>query len=395
MTEVLPPSPNTRVFRLVALLGRTNKPTCGVEDYCAFLGQALGQHGIALDPVKMEWAERGWMHAFLQLWRQSAAWRGRWAVLQYTAGAWSRYGFPVGVLGVPAILRCRRVRFAVMFHEPYAWEVPPSDCLDRVRNFCQDLIIRVLYRSTSKAIFADPLETVGWLPREHRKAVFIPIGGNIPEPAPGPPVTSPNQIAPKTVVVFCLSDQPRGQRELDEISYAMRVVSSEVPALRLFLLGKGTAEAEEEIQQAFAGTSVEVVNLGIRCAEEVSRTLAESDAMLCVRGRLFPRRGSALAGIACGVPIIAYAGPAQQTPLAEAGVEFVPYGDRDALGKALMRVLTDEKLRAELRARNQRGQENYFSWKRIATRHLEALGLGSAGAVGGTLMKSQLSRLRP
>jgi glycosyltransferase involved in cell wall biosynthesis len=127
----------------------------------------------------------------------------------------------------------------------------------------------------------------------------------------------------------------------------------------------------------FNGTSVSLVNLGIRSAEEISHELSESDAMLCVRGRLFPRRGSALAGIACGVPVIAYAGPAQQTPIAEAGIEFVPYGDRDALTSALVRVLTDEKLQSELRAKNRRSQERHFSWNRIARRHVEALASGT------------------
>ena len=367
--------PGRKSPNLIALLGHTQKPTCGVEDYCTFLGQALGEFGSRLDTFHVEWAKQGWIGACLRLWRESSAWRGKWAVLQYTAGAWSRYGFPLGALLVTALLRCRRVRTAVMFHEPYSWEVPPADLLDRIRAACQDWVIRMLYRSSSKAIFADPLETITWLRKNREKAAFIPIGGNIPEPASCPPVLSSGGKVPKTVAVFCLSDLPRRQSELEEIGHAMRRVSSQEPRLRLVLVGKGTAEAKEEVQEIFAGTTVEVHILGIRSADEVSRILAASDAMLCVRGRLFPRRGSALAGIACGVPIIAYAGPAQRTPLAEAGIEFVPYGDRHALGEALTRLLKDGKLQAELRARNRRGQENYFSWKRIASLHLQALEL--------------------
>ena len=367
--------PGGKSPNLIALLGHTQKPTCGVEDYCTFLGQALGQFGSRLDIFCVEWTKRGWIGANLELWRESSAWRGKWAVLQYTAGAWSRYGFPLGALLVMALLRCRGVRTAVMFHEPYSWEVPPTDLQDRIRAACQDWVIRMLYRSSSKAIFADPLETIAWLGKNREKAAFIPIGGNIPEPASCPPVLSSGGKVPKTVAVFCLSDPPRRQSELEEIGHAMRTVSSQEPQLRLVLVGKGTAEAKEEVEEVFAGTTVEVHILGIRSADEVSRVLAASDAMLCVRGRLFPRRGSALAGIACGVPIIAYAGPAQRTPLAEAGVEFVPYRDRHALGEALTRLLKDEKLQAELRARSRRGQENYFSWKRIASLHLEALEL--------------------
>lgn len=364
----------------VALLGHTQKPTCGVEDYCTFLGQALTELGIDRETARVEWAEQGWMPALIRLWRDSAEWRQQWVVLQYTAGAWSKYGFPIGALAVVGILRCHGVRYAVTFHEPYSWEVPPENWIDRVRAACQNWVIRVLYQSASKAVFADPLETVSWLPHRREKAVFIPIGSNIPEPNYLPASTSMKQDSIKTVAVFCLSDPPRRQAELDEISYALRVASANVPDLRLILVGKGTAEAKDEIEQVFAGTRTEVLNLGIRSPEELSHVLAESDVMLCVRGKLFARRGSALAGVACGVPIIAYAGPAERTPVAEAGVVFVTYRDRNALGAALARILEDEELQAELRVRNRRAQEKYFSWTRIASRHLDALGLSASSA---------------
>jgi glycosyltransferase involved in cell wall biosynthesis len=364
----------------VALLGHTHKPTCGVEDYCTFLRQALGAVGVDLELMCVRWAQTNWRSALFELWHASSDWRERWVVLQYTAGAWSRYGFPFGAILVMAMLRYRGARCAVMFHEPYAWEVPPADWLDRVRAVSQNCVIRALYYAASKAIFADPIETITWLPEKSKKAIFIPIGGNIPEPATCGALM--NRSPRKTVAVFCLSDPPRQQQELEEIWHAVRMALSRIATLRLVLVGKGTAEAREHVEQIFAGVAVEVQNLGIRSSEEVSKALAEADAMLCVRGRLFARRGSALAGIACGVPVIAYDGPAQQTPIAEAGVEFVPYGDRDALGAALIRVLTDEKLQAELRARNRRGQERYFSWKSIARRHTAVFGLPTATLAG-------------
>jgi glycosyltransferase involved in cell wall biosynthesis len=359
---------------LIALLGRTRKPTCGIDDYCSFLGEAFAQQGVLLERVQMDWGQAGWIKTLLHLWRKAADWREKWVLMQYTAGAWSRHGFPVGALCILAVLRLRNVRCAVMFHEPYAWEVPPTDWLDRVRSACQNWVIHTVYRYADKGIFADPLETISWLPKNRNKAAFIPIGGNIPEPS----VDSTNQTTPdttKTISVFCLSDPPRLQRELEEISYAMRSASSSVSKLRLVLLGKGTIEAQEEIERAFAETSVEIVNMGVCGAEKVSRALADSDVMLCVRGQLFPRRGSALAGIACGVPIIAYCGTAQLTPIAEAGVEFVPHGDKDALGANLTRVLTDSALQEELRSRSRLAQAKYFSWKKIAQRHIEALGV--------------------
>jgi glycosyltransferase involved in cell wall biosynthesis len=171
-----------------------------------------------------------------------------------------------------------------------------------------------------------------------------------------------------------LSEPPHQHREVGDIASAMRFAAANGGQLKLVFLGRGTEEARREIEDAFRGAPVQISNLGLRDAEEVSRILAESDAMLCVRGQLYPRRGSALAGIACGLPIVGYAGAAEGTQLMEAGVELVPYGDRPALGAALARVLGDGGLWQELRRKSLRAQQDYFSWNTIAARFVEALG---------------------
>jgi glycosyltransferase involved in cell wall biosynthesis len=166
---------------------------------------------------------------------------------------------------------------------------------------------------------------------------------------------------------------PNRKREVNDISEAMRSVASNGTPLRVVFLGRGTTEAAEEIERAFQGSSVEVLNLGLRSAEEISRVLGESDAMLCVRGKLFPRRGSAIAGIACGLPIVAYAGAAECTPVAEGGIDLVPYGDRKALGDALVRILGNRHYWRQLHERSLRVQRKYFSWDRIALSFADAL----------------------
>jgi glycosyltransferase involved in cell wall biosynthesis len=138
-------------------------------------------------------------------------------------------------------------------------------------------------------------------------------------------------------------------------------------------MGRGTSEASEDIKQAFSSVPVEVANLGLQAAPEVSRILSESDAMLCVRGPLYPRRGSAIAAIACELPIIAYAGAVEGTPLAEAGVELVPYADREALGVALTRVLSDRNAWWQLHEKNLLAYPRYFSWDVVASKMCESL----------------------
>jgi glycosyltransferase involved in cell wall biosynthesis len=341
-----------------------------VEDYCNFLGQALARRGVQLKPVRVEWVEEGWARALWKLRRESAEWRGAWVLLQYTALGWSRRGFPFGALLALAILHWRGRRCAVVFHEPVAPERPRW--IDKIRGACQDWVIRALHARAERSIFTSPLDKIGWLPAGDSRAAFIPIGANIPEHSLNgsrPHMPSGNR---RTVAVFCLSDAPNRSREIGDIAHSIRSLAMNGTELQLVFLGKGTAEANAEIERAFEGANTKISNLGVLPAEEVSRVLSESDSMLYVRGLLYPGRGSALAGIACGLPLIGYAGACEGTPVAEAGVELVPYGDREALARALSCVLQDPTRWQELHERSLRAQRKYFSWDVIA-RNLIAL----------------------
>jgi glycosyltransferase involved in cell wall biosynthesis len=360
------------MFPLIALLGRRDAPTDGVEDYCNFLGEALARRGVELKHVRLQWNEDGWVSALRRLRRESRDWRGKWVLLQYTALGWSRRGFPVGVLAVQSILRRRGARVAIVFHEP-GRQYAESRHIDRIRGIVQDWVVRRLYGGAARAIMLDPLGKISWLPRGESKAAFVPIGANVPEPPERAERAAGRNDPCKTIAVFCVDFPPYRERELEEISHAVRSAFTKGLGLRIIFVGKGSTEAKEEVDRAFEGIPVEVVNLGIRSAAEVSRTLAECDVMLCVRGKLYPRRSTAIAGIACGLPIIGYAGAAEGTPLQEAGLQLVPYGDKGALGLALVRVLSDTSLRQELRQKSLEAQRKYFSWDVIAKTLVESL----------------------
>jgi glycosyltransferase involved in cell wall biosynthesis len=356
----------------VALLGRRDEPTDGVEDYCTFLGRALVDRGVDSRLVRVPWLKQGWLGALWGLWRDAAAWRGRWVLLQYTALSWSRRGFPFGALAVLGVLRRRGVRCAVVFHEP--WRQPGRRWIGKVRGACQDWVIHRLYRGAAKAIFTSPLKNIPWLPNDDAKSAFIPIGANIPERPPQMADVPERNGAARTVTIFCLDGIPHLWQELSDIAKAARVAAKSGANLRITFMGRGTREAQDEIARAFRDVPVDVSNLGLREAETVSELLAHSDAMLYVRGRVCLHRGSAIAGIACGLPIIGYAGEAEGTPLAEAGVLLVPYRDADALGAALARVLADSSLARDLCRKSGDAQQKYFSWKVIAAAFAGALG---------------------
>jgi Glycosyl transferases group 1 len=366
-TEAPPP---TSTERWIALLGRRDMPTDGVEDYCSFLGEALGRKNVELREMRVSWAENGWFGALRSLWTESANWGGGWVLLQYTTMAWSRRGFPFGALAVLSTIRQRRLRCTVVFHEPFRQN--GERWIDFFRGRCQDWVIRRLYARASNVVFVDPLKKISWLPSEAMKAAFIPIGANIPVCPENPPLHETDGHV-RTVAVYCLSDVPNRRRELGDIAQAMRFVARGGLNARVVFFGRGTAEAKDEIKETFGSTAGQVSVLGLQSADEVRRILSESDVMLCVRGRLYMRQGSAIAGLACGLPIVGYAGEAEGTPLEEAGLELVPYHDVDALGEALARVLTNEGVRSELQRKSFSAQRRLFSWDVIASKLLSAL----------------------
>jgi glycosyltransferase involved in cell wall biosynthesis len=355
--------------RAVLLLGKRDTPADGVQDYCEYLAKALQRRGIETEIARVEWASEGWFHALQRLWRQGAKWDGAWIVLQYTALSWSRRGFPLGVLAVLRNLRRRRLRCAAVFHE--AWRQEGSKWIGRVRGVFQNWIVRRIYSETEIAIFADPLERIDWLPKARTRAVFIPIGANLPEPQT-PIEASSIKRETRAVAIYCLSDPPNLSKEVDDISHAVRIAANGTK-LRVVFVGRGTTEARQEIKRAFDGTLVEVSVLGVRDAPEVRDVLLNSDVMLCVRGVMHPRRGSAIAGIACGLPILGYGTNEAAFPISEAGVRLFPYRDAETLGTNLAQVLSDARLREELSAASRAAQEKFFSWDVIADRMIEAL----------------------
>lgn len=355
----------------IALLGRRDVPTDGVEDYCIFLGRALATQGIELQLCRVSWLGKGWTCALRELLRESTAWRGKWALVQYTALAWSRRGFPFGALSLVAILRLRGVRVAVVFHE--LGRQGGRRWIDHLRGISQDWVVRRLYRKAVKAVFTVPVDAVAWLPEDDQKGRFIPIGANIPERVNQRCAPLHADIG-KTVIVFGVTEPPNAASEVEEIAGVISEASKALKRLRLVVVGRGSTEAREALCKALERCGVDVVVRGILPADQVSSELERADALLFVRGAISPQRGSAIAAIACGLPIVAYRNGDIPGPLREAGVEWAAWPDRDALARGLIRVLSDPSRWAELHQRNVDVQTNCFSWDRIGERFRMELG---------------------
>jgi glycosyltransferase involved in cell wall biosynthesis len=355
----------------VALLGRRDEPTDAVEEYCRYLGEALRPHGLALELARVPWHEQGWSAALQELRKKCISWRGMPVFVQYTALAWSRRGFPIRFLSVLRILRAAGARACVVFHdvEPYSG----SRIVDRLRRRVQLHAMREALHLADLAVLTVPGEKLSWTPPGCSNTVFIPVGANLPLPevAPDPRSSIAGQFP--TVAAFGITGGEAGRRESEIITETIRFAAERIPKVRLVAFGRHADDAEAFLREGLQGVAVDLQVSGVLPSEEVVRRLFSSDVLLFVRGPISSRRGSAIAGIACGLPVIAFGGPETAAPITEAGVVLVSREKPEERGEALVRVLSDGEYRASLAGRSRRAYGQYFSWKAIAARYAEAI----------------------
>jgi len=357
--------------KVILLLGRRDEPVDGVADYCEKLRHAGLLHGLDFELVHLQWAQKGWGPALAELRKAAVEWRDRWVLLQYTTLAWSRRGFPLRAPRVLDVLRRCGARPGVVFHD--IRPAPGSGIVGRVREYCHLTVLRQLYARSSLSIFTIPVEKIAWLPPKQNNSVFIPVGSNFPdlerkiqtEDAQLPDVSS--------VAVFGITGGSVGAEEVGDIAYALKGVHAKGIRLRLVAIGRGSEVYEVDLRRALEGTGIEFVTRGLMSAEDLVQSLASAQVLLCIRGHVSSRRGSAIAGIVCGLPIVGYRGMETGFPITEAGTKLVDVHDRDGLVNALYEVLSNEELFRELRQRSATAARKYFSWDAITSQFRSAI----------------------
>ena len=130
---------------------------------------------------------------------------------------------------------------------------------------------------------------------------------------------------------------------------------------------------EAALREGLRDTSVELSVEDVLSGEQVARRFCDSDVLLFVRGGISSRRSSAIAGIACGLPVIASASSETAPPLTDAGVVLVSLDNQEELNAALVRVLSDSPYRQALAARSRAVYEQSLSWPIIASSYAARL----------------------
>lgn len=358
--------------KCVALLGKRDEPTDAVEEYCRYLGEALRQHGFDTQVVRVPWTEKGWSAALRQLKQQAIAWRGVWVLVQYTALSWSARGFPPRFLRVLKILRSAGARIGVVYHdvEPYAG----TRVVDRLRSRAQLSTMRKALRLADLAIFTVPTERSSWIRHPEPNVVFIPVGANLPAPESVSLTKPQDTLRTPTIAIYGITGGKAGIAEMRHIAGAVEHIISRTGKLRLLVFGRNSELAAGELDAALHNPLVELEILGLLSGEKVVESLRSSDVLFFVRGTISSRRGSAIAGIACSLPVVAMEGPETAPPITEAGVVLLsPNASYKETGETLARILTDSTYRDSLAERSRQAQEKYFSWQAIAARYAEAL----------------------
>jgi glycosyltransferase involved in cell wall biosynthesis len=358
--------------KCVVLLGKKDEPTDAVEEYCRYLGDALCEHGFELQLSRVSWATKGWPVALRELEQQASAWRGAWVLVQYTALAWSARGFPLRLLRVLKILRSAGARIGVVYHdvEPYAGK----RAVDKLRSHAQLRTMREALRLAELAVFTVQTEKLSWIHRAAPKLVFIPVGANLPAPESSSITKPRNALRTPTIAIYGITGGKAGVAEMKHIAGAVEYVTAHAGKLRLLVFGRNSESAAGELHEALHNPLVELEIRGLLSAEKVVESLHSSDVLLFVRGPISSRRGSAIAGIACGLPVVAMEGPETAPPITEAGVALLSaHASHKETGEALARILTDSDYRDSLAVRSHQAQGKFFSWQAIAARYAEAL----------------------
>jgi len=360
--------------RVIALLGRRDEPTDAVEEYCRYLGGALAAYGFQVEIRRVPWEQRGWAASLDALRSQAAAWRGTCVLLQYTALAWSARGFPNRFLKIIRLLHRYGARVIVVYHdaEPFSG----TRLVDRVRSMAQVRTMRAALASADEAVLTVPAANLSWLDGSSHKARFIPVGANLP--MSGNACLHKSIHEPPTVAVFSITGGAAGDRETEDILAIVKFAAAKIGKLRLLVFGRHAELREDALREGLRDCGVELSVEGVVAPEEVVERLAASDVLLFLRGAISSRRGSAIAGIACGLPVIALSGAETAAPITDAGVLLLRADlDRDNLrqhaGEALVHVLSDATLRNELADRSRQAQKTYFSWPAIAKQFVELL----------------------
>ena len=376
-------------MRILLLSGEYPPMQGGVGDYTRELGTALARQGAEVHVLTARRAEPAsepiTVHPLVSRWGWGT-WRLAGALarqvqasvvhIQYQTAA---YGMHPAINLLPRWLRrIAGARCLVTFHdlkEPYLF--PKAGAVRR-------WVHRELARSCDAVVVTNREDEIAMQKERLADALhLIPIGSNIaPAPPPGydrAAWRSQRGVAPDDVVLcyFGFLNTSKGGETLIR---ALSLLASD-HRYHLWMVG-GQVGASDPTNRAYLsrvqaligelGLEARVRWTGYTAAAEVSANLLAADiAVLPYRDGASFRRGSLLAVLAHGLPVVTTRPALPLSELADGEAALlVPPDDPPALAAAVARLATDEVLCRRL-SEGARRVAAGFGWERIAAQHLE------------------------
>ncbi len=338
------------------VVARSTTQADGIRDYTRRLLVALRE--AAVDAELLQWADgvpkatNGRAASALDATELDAL------VVQYNPFSYGRWGFAPGLPLFLARLRRRRrrPRIAVMFHETYVDMRSLSWALMGSWQRAQLVAVQA-------AADVQLCSIQRWTERLRRTALgrpvhHLPVASNLPD-ARAERERARHQLGADadTVVLSCLGLRHPGRLQ-EHVLAAARAAGALAPSVLVLDLGAG------ERSQSELGRNVRLRSSGFLDEHDLAAQLAASDVFLApYRDGVSTRRGSVMAALQHGVPVVGTAGHLSDDVLRDApGLTLVAIGAPDDYARAVASLVRDGERRAELGAAGRQLYERSFDW---------------------------------
>jgi glycosyltransferase involved in cell wall biosynthesis len=366
----------------------------GVADYVRRLAQALPGAGVTsvittggvpengAIPVAHAWSTRG-------AWQAAGALNELAADLVHVQWSPSAYGFRPGIGLLPARLRTPLV---TTIHE-YAWwswprRVPAAAWQWVERRRWWDRESGLLGTRSEALVVTNNAHAAAVRERLGRRPHVIPLGPNIPGPAPDAPQAAatvrrllgvPSDAA--LLVTFGFVHPVKGVRQLIDAIALLRAASRRVHLVvaggftSLALPAEDAAAFRAELEQRIAAANLQdaVTITGYLEAAEVSTLLSAADAIvLPFTAGVTTKSGALLAALAHARPVLATVADVPDPDLVDGTNVLAIRQRRDpqAIAAAITRLLDEPTLAAQV-ARAGAALARPRSWEVLAAAHAE------------------------
>jgi glycosyltransferase involved in cell wall biosynthesis len=296
-------------------------------------------------------------------------------MLEYNPFRWGRSGFAPKLLrDVQRLRQMSDARVVVMVHE--AW-IDIRDGKSALIGGWQRAQLHALLRLTDRVAASSE----DYASRLGRGTVCIPPASTI-EPVAASPETARAELGMSGRLVVTLFGRSNPSRALGYAEAAIEALSQSRGASSIVVQNLGAGAPRISVP-----AGVEQVLAGELTAAELSRRLWASDLVLLpFTDGLTTRRSTLMAALAHARPVLALAGPRTDSVLRRApdALCLTPVGDREAFGRAAVRLADNPDERAAIGRAGETLYRRQFDWPILADGVLSVLGTSPSEIRTGT-----------